>query len=213
MQDAFGSEVTDSPFASPSATKFKDFLGGKANGGPHRNRATSDATPLSSSPQTLSPYHPALSLPEFITTFGPLVFPLYRAALLRKRILIVGEAPVQMPCNFGLARLIGIQAASSNSCDSLRPLHPREHPLRSTFNPPVRPTATPSPPALQRRNSRHPFPRKALKTRFIIPIRRLRFCLGRIHDRSCACHENPPLRRSRHSPTTILQERFVESVS
>lgn len=108
MQDAHGSEVTDSPFASPSATKFKDFPGGKANGVPHRNRATSDATPLSSSPQTLSPYHPALSLPEFITTFGPLIFPLYRAALLRKRILIVGEAPVQMSCNFGLARLIGI---------------------------------------------------------------------------------------------------------
>jgi DENN domain-containing protein 11 len=66
-----------------------------------RQRAISDATALMTSHQTLSPHHPAISLPKFITDFGPLVFPLYRAALLRKRILIVGEPPVERNCDFG----------------------------------------------------------------------------------------------------------------
>ena len=66
-----------------------------------RKRATSDASALMTSNQTLSSYHPALSLPEFVNTFGPLIFTLYRAALLRKRVLFVGEAPVQQNCDFG----------------------------------------------------------------------------------------------------------------
>ncbi|KAI5305822.1 hypothetical protein KEM56_003237, partial [Ascosphaera pollenicola] len=49
---------------------------------------------------SLAPLHPALSLPEFLDRFGPLVFPLYRLALLRKRILLVGDAPVQGACNY-----------------------------------------------------------------------------------------------------------------
>ncbi|PGH07182.1 hypothetical protein GX51_01969 [Blastomyces parvus] len=67
-----------------------------------RHRALSDATALLTAKQSLAPYHPALSLPEFLDTFGPLVFQLYRAALLRKRILLVGEAPVEEACNFAL---------------------------------------------------------------------------------------------------------------
>jgi DENN domain-containing protein 11 len=50
----------------------------------------------------LSPYHPAISLPTLIDTFGPLIYPLYKAALLRKRILLVTEAPVELACNFGM---------------------------------------------------------------------------------------------------------------
>jgi hypothetical protein len=50
--------------------------------------------------QTLSQFHPALSLGEFIETFGPLTFPLYRAALARKRILLLTHAPVEKACNF-----------------------------------------------------------------------------------------------------------------
>ncbi|OAX85077.1 hypothetical protein ACJ72_00549 [Emergomyces africanus] len=65
-----------------------------------RHRALSDATALISSKQSLAPYHPAHSLPEFLDAFGPLVFQLYRVALLRKRILLVGEAPVEESCNF-----------------------------------------------------------------------------------------------------------------
>ena len=66
-----------------------------------RNRALSTASALVPPGQSLSPYHPARSLPKFLDTFGPLIFPLYRAALLRKRILIVGQAPVELACNFG----------------------------------------------------------------------------------------------------------------
>ena len=69
--------------------------------GYRRPRGISDATALMSSEQTLSPHHPAISLPKLINDFGPLVFPLYRAALLRKRILMVGEPPVEHNCNFG----------------------------------------------------------------------------------------------------------------
>lgn len=72
--------------------------------GYRRRRAVSDATALMKSEQQLPPHHPALSLPKFITDFGPLVFPLYRAALLRKRILIVGGPPVEQNCNYGTSR-------------------------------------------------------------------------------------------------------------
>ncbi|KAL1954792.1 hypothetical protein VTO42DRAFT_695 [Malbranchea cinnamomea] len=65
-----------------------------------RSRALSDATALVTSKHVLAPFHPALSSPELIDTFGPLIFPLYRAALLRKRILLVGDAPMEAACNF-----------------------------------------------------------------------------------------------------------------
>ena len=72
---------------------------------PQSNRGSSDATvtipPESSSRQSLAPFHPASSLCSFIESFGPLIFPLYRAALLRKRILMVTEAPVHLPCDYG----------------------------------------------------------------------------------------------------------------
>lgn len=66
-----------------------------------RNRAVSTASALAPPGQSLSSHHPALSLPVWLDTFGPLIFPLYKAALLRKRILLVGQAPVEMACNFG----------------------------------------------------------------------------------------------------------------
>ena len=49
----------------------------------------------------LSSYHPALSLSSLLDAFGPLIYPVYKAALLRKRILVLTEAPVELPCNFG----------------------------------------------------------------------------------------------------------------
>ncbi|KAI4141868.1 MAG: hypothetical protein LQ341_003400, partial [Variospora aurantia] len=65
-----------------------------------RHRAVSSASALAPPGQTLSVHHPALSLSMFLDTFGPLLFPLYKAALLRKRILLVGQAPVEVACNF-----------------------------------------------------------------------------------------------------------------
>lgn len=73
------------------------------NGVPRRrNRAVSTASALVPLGQPLSSHHPALSLPSFLNNFGPLIFPLYKAALLRKRILLVGHAPVELACNFGM---------------------------------------------------------------------------------------------------------------
>jgi hypothetical protein len=51
--------------------------------------------------ERLSPLHPARSLERLLDVFGPLVFPVYRAALLRKRILIACHVPVHQVCNFG----------------------------------------------------------------------------------------------------------------
>ncbi|KAF8439533.1 hypothetical protein BGX38DRAFT_872899 [Terfezia claveryi] len=68
---------------------------------PHaRTRSISDSTLLPTPTTLLSPHHPILSLVEFLDTFGPLVFPLYRAALARKRILLITQAPVETACNF-----------------------------------------------------------------------------------------------------------------
>lgn len=67
-----------------------------------RNRSASDGTALFLPPgHHLSPYHPAWSLTTLLDTFGPLIFPIYRAALLRKRILISAHAPVREVNNFG----------------------------------------------------------------------------------------------------------------
>jgi DENN domain-containing protein 11 len=69
--------------------------------GYRRNRAVSGATAVMTQGQPFSPHHPALSLPKLIDEFGPLIFPLYRAALLRKRILLLSKPPVEQNCNFG----------------------------------------------------------------------------------------------------------------
>ncbi|KAK5141705.1 hypothetical protein LTR04_002503, partial [Oleoguttula sp. CCFEE 6159] len=65
-----------------------------------RNRALSDSTPSTDADNSLSSTHPALSLSKLLDLFGPLIFPLYRAALLRKRILLVTSAPVRQSCEF-----------------------------------------------------------------------------------------------------------------
>lgn len=100
MHDNGSPTQPGSPIASPSSLKSKPTRRQFSNGHA-RNRTSSDATALELPGQNLSPFHPALSLPEFIDTFGPLIFPLYRAALLRKRILLIGQAPVELNCNYG----------------------------------------------------------------------------------------------------------------
>ncbi|MCJ1470729.1 hypothetical protein MMC07_009376 [Pseudocyphellaria aurata] len=97
-----------------------------------RNRAISTASALAPPGQSLSPHHPALSLPTFLDTFGPLIFPLYKAALLRKRILLVGQAPVELACNFvyNISILSGIPASVAD----LLPLEPLPARLRPYFS-------------------------------------------------------------------------------
>ncbi|KAI0180159.1 hypothetical protein GGR52DRAFT_230129 [Hypoxylon sp. FL1284] len=65
-----------------------------------RNRSASDGAALLPPGHRLSPFHPAWSLTKLLDTFGPLIFPIQRAALLRKRILVSCHAPVQEACNF-----------------------------------------------------------------------------------------------------------------
>lgn len=103
LTDENGSTKPASRTGSPSADQDRR---GQERASPNehertRNRAMSTASALAPPGKGLSSHHPALSLPIFLDTFGPLIFPLYKAALLRKRILLVGHAPVELSCNFG----------------------------------------------------------------------------------------------------------------
>lgn len=82
---------------------------------------------------TLPAHHPALAIPEFLHVFGPLLFPLARAALLQKRILILGEAPVELACNY--VYNLSILSSISRSVASFIPkFEPRKGRLRPLFN-------------------------------------------------------------------------------
>lgn len=97
---------------------------GVSNTQPNRrrlSRVVTDVAALTATP-SLSAYHPALSLIDFTKSFGPLIFRLYRAALLRKRILLVGEAPVHQNCEFGKQWEDSSQMHCLTFC-SLRPLY------------------------------------------------------------------------------------------
>lgn len=97
-----GEMNTDSTMDSPSSlVRFKSLRvesGKKLGHG--RTRSASDGTALLT--HSLSAHHPAWSLVPLLDTFGPLIFPIYRAALLRKRILISCHTPVHEACNFGI---------------------------------------------------------------------------------------------------------------
>ncbi|KAL8858182.1 MAG: hypothetical protein Q9178_005359 [Gyalolechia marmorata] len=120
--------------ASPSALKEKRRRAKSSpNGQPYtRNRAVSSASALAPPGQTLSARHPALSLSTYLDTFGPLVFPIYKAALLRKRILLLGHAPVELACNF--AYNISILSTLPAALHTLLPLSPLPTRLRPLFS-------------------------------------------------------------------------------
>ncbi|KAK4153729.1 LCHN protein [Chaetomidium leptoderma] len=90
--------LKDTPLESPllSIKPTRHGLGK----GHARNRSASDGTALIPPGHRLSPFHPAWSLTSLLDAFGPLIFPIHRAALLRKRILISCHAPVHEVCNF-----------------------------------------------------------------------------------------------------------------
>ncbi|KAK1980447.1 hypothetical protein LZ30DRAFT_128657 [Colletotrichum cereale] len=95
-----------------------------------RNRSASDGASLLPSGHRLSPYHPAWSLTTLLDTFGPLIYPIHRAALLRKRILISCHAPVREICNFvynisvlsNIPQTVTELLAPTSSSQRLRPL-------------------------------------------------------------------------------------------
>ncbi|KAL8675583.1 MAG: hypothetical protein Q9168_000095 [Polycauliona sp. 1 TL-2023] len=119
---------------SPSGLKEKRKRAASSPNGqrPTRNRAVSTASALAPPGQTLSVHHPALSISTYLDTFGPLVFPLYKAALLRKRVLLLGHAPVELACHF--VYNISILSTLPSALHNLLPLSPlptRLHPLFS----------------------------------------------------------------------------------
>ncbi|KAH7128289.1 hypothetical protein B0J11DRAFT_266731 [Dendryphion nanum] len=92
-----------------------------------RARALSSITAVIPSEQSLPQFHPALSIVQYIDVFGPLVFRLQQAALLRKRILFVGAPPVRATCEY--VYNLSVLASIPNSVSEL--LSPgTEHLLR-----------------------------------------------------------------------------------
>lgn len=98
MRDAVGHQpLRDSPMNMNATPRL-------VAGGSHaRTRSASDGGALVAPGHRLSPFHPAWSLTRLLDAFGPLIFPIHRAALLRKRILITTHAPVHEACNFGMS--------------------------------------------------------------------------------------------------------------
>lgn len=90
----------ETPLSSPAVT-FPADLPPQERKTHTRNRSASDGASLVPAEHKLSPYHPAWSLTSLLDKFGPLIFPIHRAALLRKRILISCHAPVHETCDFG----------------------------------------------------------------------------------------------------------------
>ncbi|ROV94420.1 hypothetical protein VSDG_05930 [Cytospora chrysosperma] len=92
--------IRDSPLASP-ALNFANPRQSEGGGAEHaRTRSASEGAALVPPGHGLTPFHPAWSLVKLLDTFGPLIFPIHRAALLRKRLLISTHAPVHETCNF-----------------------------------------------------------------------------------------------------------------
>ncbi|RAL16708.1 uncharacterized protein BO97DRAFT_467318 [Aspergillus homomorphus CBS 101889] len=119
----------DSPLESPLSFRLRAH--GDRTDSIHRGRAFSDAIMLETPRPALTPFHPASSLPDFLDSFGPLIFPLYRAALLRKRVLFMAEPPVHVPCSYVYD--LSLLASLPNSLLPLLPQNglppPRPRPL------------------------------------------------------------------------------------
>ncbi|PNY23248.1 Protein LCHN [Tolypocladium capitatum] len=95
-----------------------------------RKQSASDSAVLLPAEHRLSPYHPAWSLAKLLDRFGPLIFPIHRAALLRRRILISCHAPVHEICDFvyGISVLSNIPSSLSDALPPSAPT-PRLRPL------------------------------------------------------------------------------------
>lgn len=97
-----------------------------------RSRGLSNVTAFHPAHETLDVAHPALSIIKYIDTFGPLVFPLLRLALLRKRILFVTPPPVRLACEF-VYDLSILSTIPSSVTDVLPPGSEPLQRLRSLF--------------------------------------------------------------------------------
>ncbi|QDS77714.1 hypothetical protein FKW77_004093 [Venturia effusa] len=97
-----------------------------------RTRAVSSVS-LAPSNQKLPPFHPAHTILEYLDTFGPLLFQLHRAALLRKRILFITPPPMKLACEYVYD--LSILSSLPNSLSSSLPLpSPSAARLQPLFN-------------------------------------------------------------------------------
>ncbi|KAF2183655.1 hypothetical protein K469DRAFT_710457 [Zopfia rhizophila CBS 207.26] len=101
--------------------------------GHSRARALSNITAELPSEQSLPSFHPALSIMQYINVFGPLVFRLQQAALLRKRILFIASPPVRTTCEF-VYNLSVLSSIPHSVSDLLPPGSENLHRLRSLFS-------------------------------------------------------------------------------
>ncbi|PYH45810.1 uncharacterized protein BP01DRAFT_415674 [Aspergillus saccharolyticus JOP 1030-1] len=128
-RDSDSAMPPDSPLESPLSFRLRAH--GDRPDSMLRSRAFSDAIMLETPRPALTPFHPASSLPDFLDSFGPLIFPLYRAALLRKRVLFMAEPPVHVPCSYVYD--LSLLASLPNSLLPLLPQNglppPRPRPL------------------------------------------------------------------------------------
>ncbi|KAJ4335186.1 hypothetical protein N0V87_006340 [Didymella glomerata] len=85
-----------------------------------RDRAISTVTAIPKDEERLPEYHPALAILQYLALFGPLVFRLQQAALLRKRILFVGSPPVRTTCEF-VYNLSVLSSISPRDAEHLAP--------------------------------------------------------------------------------------------
>ena len=107
LEEQTPSAVSESPFTvATNKSRQQTPLAspnGNGNAPKQRSRAQSGGSAMAALGPMLTTHHPAISLPTLLDTFGPLIYPLYKAALLRKRILIVTPAPVELACNYGMS--------------------------------------------------------------------------------------------------------------
>ncbi|TQS37727.1 hypothetical protein Golomagni_01787 [Golovinomyces magnicellulatus] len=93
--------ISESHLASLNGFGFKSLPSTPRQPRCHkRARSLSDTGISKANSSASSLHHPVKSIVKLIETFGPLIFPIYRAALLRKKILITTHAPVHEACNF-----------------------------------------------------------------------------------------------------------------
>ncbi|KAH7354159.1 hypothetical protein B0T11DRAFT_124711 [Plectosphaerella cucumerina] len=120
--------ASETPLEPPLLSSQTDRL----KKGHNRSRSASDGAALIAPGHRLSPFHPAWSLVSLLDTFGPLIFPIHRAALLRKRILISCHTPVHEVCDFvyNLSVLSNIPHSVTEILDPAAPSH-RLRPLFS----------------------------------------------------------------------------------
>ncbi|KAF2085460.1 hypothetical protein K490DRAFT_75097 [Saccharata proteae CBS 121410] len=91
--EAYWEEHVSNDKADAESPEGSPAMSGKSTG-------LTSLTDLRPSQDFLGAMHPALSIMTYIDTFGPLIFPLQRAALLRKRVLFLTSAPVRLACEF-----------------------------------------------------------------------------------------------------------------